>query len=141
LEAHDTVVRAVVTGDFDAIPKEHHKALKKARGMNEKLQTLNRDQEERRSDRTTIYGAKQKVVGTTGRDETRGLGEISLVRQDQEGRYRVNPNATYSKELFETEAFCSVALKLISEYGEIIFSAATGSPERIVGADADVPTT
>jgi hypothetical protein len=98
LEAHDTVVRAVVTGDFDAIPKEHHKALKKARGMNEKLQTLNRDQEARRADRTTIYGAKQKVVGTTGKDETRGLGEISLLAQDQEGRYKVNPNATYSRD-------------------------------------------
>jgi len=64
---------ALHTGDLSRIPKEHHKDLNKLKKPYNAFLTFIDRQRERREDPTNIYGAKGKIVGTTGKDASSRL--------------------------------------------------------------------
>jgi hypothetical protein len=78
---------ALHTGDLSQIPKEHHKDLKKLKKPYGDFLTFVEKQRGRREDPTNIYGARGKIVGTTGKDASSRLVR-SVFPFD-------NPNATY----------------------------------------------
>jgi|Laugresu1bdmlbsd_1035121.scaffolds.fasta_scaffold28368_2 hypothetical protein len=64
---------ALHTGDLSRIPKEHHKDLNKLKKPYGAFLAFVGKQRERREDPTNIYGAKGKIVGTTGKDASSRL--------------------------------------------------------------------
>jgi hypothetical protein len=90
---HETaVMNAIYSGDFSNFPRQHHKNLKKLQKLIGTINDMNKAQHERREDPTNIFGAGQKLVGTTGREEQTRLERRPISTETD----RMNPEATHS---------------------------------------------
>ena len=90
---HETaVMNAIYSGDFSRFPKQHHRNLRKLQKLITTINDMNKAQHERREDSTNIFGAGQKLVGTTGREEQTRLERRPISTETG----RMNPEATHS---------------------------------------------
>jgi hypothetical protein len=85
-------MNAIYSGDFSKFPRQHHKNLKKLQKLITTINDMNKAQHERREDPTNIFGAGQKLVGTTGREEQTRLERRPISSETGS----VNPEATHS---------------------------------------------